>query len=137
VIDLEVNALLTKAALLDPRMKRTDRTEQADRAEIWAELLVDVELGDALVALTEHYRASKDPIMPADILAAVGYREPDDIPDITSEIIAASKARVLEEHGVTEAEFEANKGNLAWFEAHFPEIELTESQRAQMQKAIQ
>jgi hypothetical protein len=56
VIDDEVLALLTWSALIDPRLKRVDVVEAADRAEAWSVLLGDVELEDAKAAVIEHYR---------------------------------------------------------------------------------
>lgn len=123
MIAREVNVLLTKAALLDPRMKRVDEATQADMAIAWADVLVDIKLSDALVALEAHYRESWDPIMPADIVGRVGA--PVDpwvsVPDVTAEVVAASRARQLEAAGVTEEEFEAHRHDAVWLAAKFPE----------------
>ena len=70
--DTEALVLLTRAALLDPRMKRVDPVEHADMATAWAEVLHDVDLEPALTAVAVHYRSSREPIMPADVLALVG-----------------------------------------------------------------
>lgn len=70
--DTEALVLLTRAALLDPRMKRVDPVDQADMASAWAEVLHDVDLEDGLTAVSVHYRSSRDALMPADVLALVG-----------------------------------------------------------------
>jgi hypothetical protein len=117
----QANILLTRAALLDPRMKRVDEQEQADMAIAWAEVLVDVELDAALEAVAAHYRTSRDPIMPADILTRVGWVEPSPYENITARVAAEQKRRALEGAGVTEAEFEKHQHDAAWIHAHFPE----------------
>lgn len=74
----EANVLLTQAALLDPRMKRADPDEQAGMATIWAELLADIALTDALEAMRDHYRTQHRPLMPADLLERLRPKqEPD------------------------------------------------------------
>jgi hypothetical protein len=117
---VEVNIMLTKAALVDPRMKRVDEDEAFDRAVLWAELLDDVSLEDGLVAVREHYRSSNDAIMPADILARAGWVEPSPYENITARVAAEQKRRALEAAGVTEAEFDAHQHDAAWIRAHFP-----------------
>jgi hypothetical protein len=68
----EVNAVLTFAALLDPRMKRTDPNEMADRAEAWASALdaagVEADVAAARAAVERHYATSRDPLMVADLI---------------------------------------------------------------------
>jgi len=64
----EMNVFLTRAALLDPRMKRTNPTDQADMATAWSETLGDVPLDVAVTALTAHYQASIASVMPAHIM---------------------------------------------------------------------
>ena len=61
------------AAVLLAKMSAFDqRTIGEADAEAWAEALGDgVTLDDALDVVTDHYRASRDRIMPADVLAAV------------------------------------------------------------------
>lgn len=115
--------LLSKAALLDPRMKRVDVSEQAAMASAWAEALADVELVDAGEALMAHYRSSRDPIMPADIVTLVGIREDPwaDVPDLTPIVVAESRARQLEAAGVSEEEYERNRHDPAWIARTFPE----------------
>jgi hypothetical protein len=66
---IEVNVMLTRAALLDPRMKRSDPTEQADMATAWAQVLGDVPLQAALTAVVAHYRDETRSLMPADVVA--------------------------------------------------------------------
>jgi hypothetical protein len=118
---IEANVVLTRAALLDPRMKRVDVAEQADMASAWAEVLVDVELAAALEAVTAHYRTSRDPIMPADVLARAGWEEPSPYENITAQVAAEQKRRALESAGVTEAEFEQHQHDPAWIRGHFPD----------------
>lgn len=72
----EGNVFLTKAAQLDPRMKRVVAEDQADLAEMWAAALPDVSLADALSAIPAHYRESRDPMMPADVLRRVEVSVP-------------------------------------------------------------
>lgn len=62
----EANALLTTAALADPRVK-----PDADVAERWAELLADVSLRDGLQALTIFQRDSTDWLVPASLRPAL------------------------------------------------------------------
>lgn len=118
---LEANVVLTKAALLDPRMKRIDQVEQADMATAWAEALADVDVQEALAAVVAHYRTAREPIMPADILDRVGWEAPSPYENITARVAADQKRRALEQAGVTEDEFDANKTNPAWIRAHFPD----------------
>ena len=122
----EANVFLTKAAMLDPRMKRLDPAEQADMASMWAEVLEDVSLGDALEAVRVHYRSSGLAITPADVVRLAQVEEPSPWKDITAEIVAESKARALEAAGVTEAEYEAHKDDAAWVRAKFETLEVTE-----------
>ena len=126
MIAREVNVLLTEAALRDPRMKRTDPVEQADMATVWAEDLADVSLEDARAAVKAHYATSREPVMIADILARCGVVEDPwaHLPDDSEAIYAASKKAALEKAGVSDEEWEANRGSAAWVREHFPEIEL-------------
>jgi len=112
----EANVFLTKAALLDPRMKRLDEEEQADMATMWAETLADVELEAALEAMRAHYRAATVPVMPAHVLERLGVVEVASSPyrDITAEVVAASRARELLAAGVTEAEYQAHATDREW-----------------------
>lgn len=114
--------LLTRAALLDPYWRRAEPTEQAERASVWAEVLEDVALPDALKAVDGHYRTKTSTIMPADVLEFVGIVDEAEssIPDVTAEVVAESKRRALAAAGVTEAELDAHAGDVAWLRAHFP-----------------
>jgi hypothetical protein len=127
VNSIETNAFLTRAALLDPRMKRTDPLEQADMAAAWADVLADVPLADAVKALSKHYRGSTVPIMPANVLEMLGVVDEveSSIPDVTAEVVAESKRRALAAAGVTEAELDAHSHDVAWLRAHFPAVEVT------------
>lgn len=119
---IETNVFLTRAALLDPRMKRSDPLDQADMADAWATVLEDVGLEDALAALAKHYRASTTAIMPANVVELVGIVDEavSPIPDITHEVLAESRARTLAAAGVTEAEFAEHENDIPWLHAHFP-----------------
>lgn len=68
----EMNAVLTYAALLDPRMKRIDPEEAADRAEAWAAALdaagVEADADTARAAVERHYVTSREPLMVADLI---------------------------------------------------------------------
>lgn len=110
---------LTRAALLDPRMKRVDPREQADMATAWAEVLDDVVLDDAIAALRSHYRGGSDPITPARVLELCPIPPAPLLPDITAELVAEDMAKQLAAAGVTEAQWRAHGHNLAWVEAHF------------------
>ena len=116
----EANVLLAKAALNDPRMKRVDPVERADMAEEWAEVLHDVTLTDAVAAMREHYASSRDAIMPADIRKLAGAVDGAALPDITDQIVEASKQRMLAAAGVTEAEYLDHTDDEPWLRAHFP-----------------
>src|SRR5690606_22014581 len=65
VDDLEAAKFLTVSAAL------TGREPSREQAEAWAIILDDIPLADALAALKAHYRASRFPVMPADIVEQV------------------------------------------------------------------
>lgn len=96
----EANVLLTKAALLDPRMKRVDLAEQADMATAWASALTrgGVDLPAALTAVEEHYLTSREAITVADIVAAAGVPSLPGVVDITAELEAewAAEPKAIE-----------------------------------------
>lgn len=121
---LEVNVFLTKAALLDPRMKRVDPRDQADMAEAWAEVLDDVPLTAAVAALRAHYRESSYAITPADVMRRVVLPPDPVFPDITAQFEADSKRAALAAAGVTEAEWEVHSTDREWLLEHFPQHEL-------------
>lgn len=124
----EVNVFLTRAALLDPRMKRTDPAEQRDMAKAWAEVLADVPLEVALEALTEHYRGSRDTITLSDVVAfAQVEAAPYPIRSIDDELQVERRARALAAAGVTEQEFASHEHDVAWLRAHFAPKELEAS----------
>lgn len=120
----EVNVFLTKAALLDPRMKRVDPIEQADMAEAWAELLDDVALQAALSALRAHYRTSSDTITPSRVIALTDLVTKPVLPDITAEVEAEDRRARLAAAGVTEAEYLAHQHDRAWVLERFGAREL-------------
>lgn len=112
---------LTRAALIDPRMKRVDPEEQADVAIAWADVLADVVLSDALAALTrlQRERHGGDPvILPGDVLDQVGgVIAPDGLVDETEQL---GMRRALAAAGVTEAEYRQHQHDAVWVRAHFP-----------------
>lgn len=121
----EANVLLTKAGMVDPRMRRVDPMEAADRAEAWADLLGDVSLADALEAMHEHYQSSTDALMPAHIMDRVAPVDPwAALPDVTAEVVEESRVQALAAAGVTEEEFRAHEHDAAWLRARFGTREL-------------
>jgi hypothetical protein len=115
----EVNVFITRAALLDPRMKRVDPNEQADMVIAWADVLDDVPLDVALDALRQHYRSSSDSITPGRVVELANVAAAPVLPDITEEIIAEDMQKQLVAAGVTEAEWRTHGHDLAWVAAHF------------------
>lgn len=103
--ETEALVLLTRAAMLDARMKRTDPVDQADMAEAWSRALPDVTLVDALAATEAHYRSSRDAVMIADIVAAVGAPAVESPYEETHD---GSQRAVLETFGTTPEEYEAD-----------------------------
>jgi hypothetical protein len=120
----EVNVFLTKAALLDPRMKRVDAREQADMAAAWAEVLDDVSMVSALSALRSHYRSSSDTITPARVIEMVVLDTKPVLPDITAELLEEDRRQQIAAAGVTEAEYLAHQNDRAWLLAKFAPREL-------------
>lgn len=102
----EVNAVLTFAALLDPRMKRTDPNEMADRAEAWALTIpVEVTVEAARAAVTAHYQRSSEALMVADLIALAGVAEVSPWVDRTDEALLAIATRELAALGTTPEEY--------------------------------
>ena len=60
-------AVLAKASAVDPTMP----TPNAMTMHAWAEHLAGVEMWEALDAVLEHYRCSRQRIMPADLIAHI------------------------------------------------------------------
>lgn len=87
----EANVLLTRVALLDGRYKRAPE-EQAQMAVVWAEVLADVALDDAVAAVTDHYATETRAIMPADIVEACPVRSSSWIGNVTEQRLAAEAA---------------------------------------------
>lgn len=87
---IEANAVLTRAALIDPRMKRVNPQEQADMATAWASTLTrgGIELSAALVAVEEHYLVSRDAVTVADIVERAAQQQLPGIRDITADLEA-------------------------------------------------
>lgn len=115
---------LTRAALIDPRMKRVDPVEQRDMAKAWADVLPDVTLDDALAALAEHYRWTKETIAPSDVLALSDVELESPFPSIDAELEADARRRALDAAGVTEEEYAAHENDIPWLRAHFVTKEL-------------
>jgi len=107
--------------MIDPRMRRLDPTENADRAEVWAEILADVTLEDAFGAMRDHYATSTEGLLPAHIMDRCAPVDPwVNLPDITDEVMRESKLRALAAAGVTEAEFDAHEDDPVWLVSKFP-----------------
>lgn len=124
----EANVLLTKAAVLDPRMKRVNVVEQADMATAWAEVLEDVSLADALLVLPVHARESSDPLTPARVFALVDEATSHRPPNITQERLQGLR-QALTAAGVAPEAYEAARARLddaqllAWLPSSVREIE--------------
>jgi hypothetical protein len=101
----DVNIMLTKAALLDARMKRNDPVEQADMATEWAFILHDVTLPAALDAVRAHYRRETRTITPADVVAYAEEHD-DDTPNMTDIGQRQQRDAWLTAHGVLPTEFD-------------------------------
>ncbi|MDQ7877346.1 hypothetical protein Q9R08_05080 [Microbacterium sp. QXD-8] len=101
----EVNVLLTKAALLDPRMKRVDPTEQADMAIEWAFVLDDVALGAGLWSIRQHYRTESRSITPADVVRLAGEYD-DDTANTTAQRERAQRDEWLRANGFEPSEWD-------------------------------
>lgn len=102
----EANVLLTKAALLDPRMKRVDPVEQADMATAWAEVLDDIPLLAALAAVREHYRREPRTITPADVRILAESIVDETAPTTTEIRERAQRDAWLIENGIDPAEWD-------------------------------
>jgi hypothetical protein len=116
--------LVTKLALIDPRLKRTDPTDMADMATGWSEAftLHGVTLAEALpVAVrVQSMRLSSEPALtPGDIIAALGVSD-EAVPDLTAAHLVRDRARQLEAAGVSESDLVAHRGDPDWLAAHFP-----------------
>lgn len=89
----EANVLLTKIALFDGRFKRSPE-EQAQMATVWAPVLGDVSLEDAMVAVNDHYASETRGIMPADIVSACPVRSSSWAGNVTEQRLAAERREV-------------------------------------------
>lgn len=132
----EVNVFLTRAALLDSRMKRVDPVEQADMAAAWADALPDVSLQDALRALNQHVRSSAESIRPAHITAIVGVvDEPGRaIPNLDLEIMREQLMPQLEAAGVSWQTFWERKHDRDWVLSTFPQHAAVEQAAASVER---
>jgi hypothetical protein len=124
VTDEEALALLAWAAHLDPRLKRTNEEEFASVAEAWAEVLTDVTVDEAKAAVVEHYRVSREPLMPADVLERVGWEPPSPHENITDQVAERLLQDAIDAAGVTRAQLEAAvaRRDVAWIRAHVPAL---------------
>lgn len=132
----EVNVFLTRAALLDSRMKRVDPVEQADMAAAWADALPDVTLEDGIRALNRHVRSSAETIRPAHILAIVGVvNEPArTIPNLDMEIMREQLMPQLEAADVEWDEFWERKHDRDWVLSTFPQQVAVEQAAASVER---
>lgn len=95
----EANVLLTHITLLDGRFKRTPE-EQAQMAVAWANVLADVDLDRAMVAVNEHYASETRGVMPADIVAACPVYDSSWAGNLTERRLAAEASGELPRLGV-------------------------------------
>lgn len=78
----EATKLLAYATAFEPNLAVTREV-----SAVWAEVLDDIDLTDAVAALKAHYRESRYPIRPADIVQGVGdihrqrVRDAGEVPD--------------------------------------------------------
>lgn len=95
------------ALLLSMASAYDNRTVSEIAARAWAEALEDVDLVDAKTVLVEHYRGTRDWLMPVNILTGVSdirrarlratpVSVPEVDPDDARAYLAAYKARVRE-----------------------------------------
>lgn len=63
----QIPQLIAEIALADPRVRRTDPTEQRGQIHMWAGILTDVPYDFAIRAAHRHYAESQWPILPANI----------------------------------------------------------------------
>jgi hypothetical protein len=119
---IDANLLLTAAALIDPRCKPT-----ADRAEAFADALWDVSIDDARSALREHQRTSDEPLLPVHVLRILAARSSE--PDVTAEVVADDRARVLAAAGITEHEYLEHEHDVPWLREHIAPV-LARDERA-------
>jgi hypothetical protein len=126
----EVNAVLTFAALLDSRMKRTDPNEMADRAEAWALTIpAEVTVEAARAAVTAHYQRSSEVLMVADLIALAGVAEVSPWVDRTDEALLAIATRELAALGTTPEEYRKDPVTRARVNAALDKRELEGGER--------
>ncbi|MEI5100345.1 hypothetical protein RB200_19680 [Streptomyces sp. PmtG] len=63
----ETYQLLDRVSMVDDRIVRTDPTEAAGQADMWAAILTDVPLPFAAHAVLKHYKTSPFALRPSDI----------------------------------------------------------------------
>lgn len=121
---LQANALLTKAALIDPRLRRTNPRDQAEMADTWSQLLHDVPLSDAetaMMALLRRMQGGDAPILPGDVLTELGVLGQETVVDLTPRALEVDKRRKLAAAGVTVQDVLDHQDDAAWLADHFPE----------------
>lgn len=72
----EALTLLAQASYVETTILPASELDRRIKAEVWANLLDDVALGDATAALTAHYRESSKPLTPERIRSRVAVRNP-------------------------------------------------------------
>ncbi len=102
---IEANVLLTKLSVLETRLRRQNDDDRLALAEMWAELLPDVSLAEALAAgmsLLGRARGGDPAIMPADVRDEAGAaREVSPWPDLNDEITERMMRKDLAALGTT------------------------------------
>lgn len=109
-------ALLAKVQLGDNR--HVDKLV----VEYWMDTIGDLDFDAAVDALRRFRRERPDTyLQPGHLLALAGVNDvqPDSWRDVTDEVVAASKLRMLEAAGVTEAEYTAHDHDVAWLREKF------------------
>lgn len=101
---LEMNVLLTKAALFDRWLVRSAEM-QAAMAEAWARILSNVSFEVAFAAVEAHYAAESRSIMPADI-TAFAEEHAELSRDVTAQRLAAERDAWLASQGLTLEEWQ-------------------------------
>lgn len=96
--------------------------------DYWVDTIGDLDLQVALDALRRFRRERPGVYLePGHLLELAGVEAADpwaSVPDVTGLVVEESKRRVLAAAGVTEAEYEARKHDVAWVRATFAPLEL-------------
>lgn len=89
----EAIIVLTEIAAVDPRQRRT-APDLAVAGEMWADMLTDISLAEARVAVREFYAVESRSIMPADVLERVPVRASSWVGNVTEQRLAREARQV-------------------------------------------